>query len=67
MPLPWVADKDGKQFLCACKATSNPPFCDGSHAKPDVLKRYNRQLLEANSKLRDEVARITALLQDKTA
>ena len=27
----------------------------GSHAGPDALKAYNRQLLQANSQLRDEV------------
>jgi glutamate synthase domain-containing protein 2 len=33
-----VVDEDQEAFLCACKHTSNTPFCDGTHANfPDDL------------------------------
>eukprot|EP00730_Choanoeca_flexa_P007672 TRINITY_DN12373_c3_g2_i2.p1 TRINITY_DN12373_c3_g2~~TRINITY_DN12373_c3_g2_i2.p1 ORF type:complete len:118 (+),score=26.76 TRINITY_DN12373_c3_g2_i2:472-825(+) len=55
-PMAWKAEKTETKYFCACKATGNAPFCDGSHAKEAVVKRYNKQLLQANSELRDEVA-----------
>eukprot|EP00161_Ancyromonas_sigmoides_P002402 TRINITY_DN1218_c0_g1_i2.p1 TRINITY_DN1218_c0_g1~~TRINITY_DN1218_c0_g1_i2.p1 ORF type:complete len:146 (+),score=49.48 TRINITY_DN1218_c0_g1_i2:150-587(+) len=32
-PLAHTAEADGKRAICMCKATKNPPFCDGSHVK----------------------------------
>lgn len=32
-PLAHVPEADGKRAICMCKATKNPPFCDGSHVK----------------------------------
>lgn len=26
-----VVEEDGDDYLCACKHTSNAPFCDGTH------------------------------------
>jgi glutamate synthase domain-containing protein 2 len=28
-----VSDEDQEAWLCACKHTRNPPFCDGTHAR----------------------------------
>ena len=79
-----MAAKTETAYLCQCKFTNNPPFCDvsmlsrigpvlprrhsksadaqsisfcpkGSHNGAAALKAYNRQLLQANSQLRDEV------------
>lgn len=66
-PLVWTAEKTEKKFFCACKATEKAPFCDGSHAKEPVIKRYNKQLLVANSQLRDEVAELRKQLADLKA
>ncbi len=31
---PLIIDKDGKKIaLCRCGASSNKPYCDGSHQK----------------------------------
>lgn len=29
----FVAEESGDAYLCQCKQTANPPFCDGKHAK----------------------------------
>jgi CDGSH-type Zn-finger protein len=26
-----VPEKTGRAFLCTCKQTANPPYCDGAH------------------------------------
>ncbi|KAK6300412.1 hypothetical protein J4Q44_G00285100 [Coregonus suidteri] len=31
MPLRFVPEKDSKAWLCGCKYTANPPYCDGTH------------------------------------
>jgi CDGSH-type Zn-finger protein len=31
--LEFTADSSAKKFLCQCKHTKNPPFCDGAHSK----------------------------------
>ena len=31
MPKKFTAEEDGDGFLCLCKQTKTPPFCDGSH------------------------------------
>ena len=30
-PKAFKAEQDGEAYLCMCKHTNNPPFCDGSH------------------------------------
>eukprot|EP00051_Salpingoeca_urceolata_P026847 m.478978 g.478978 ORF g.478978 m.478978 type:complete len:195 (+) comp21290_c0_seq1:1405-1989(+) len=54
-PMKFVAEKTETKGLCACKFTKNPPYCDGSHKGPEALKAYNKQLLKANSALRDNL------------
>jgi CDGSH-type Zn-finger protein len=29
--LKFTAEEDGEVWLCNCKHTNNPPFCDGTH------------------------------------
>lgn len=31
-PLVFVAEETKTSYLCGCKYTANPPFCDGAHA-----------------------------------
>ncbi|NLZ34885.1 MAG: CDGSH iron-sulfur domain-containing protein [Clostridiales bacterium] len=30
-PMYFDAEKDGIAYLCGCKKTKNPPYCDGTH------------------------------------
>lgn len=30
-PLRFKAEETGTAFLCGCKQTYNPPYCDGTH------------------------------------
>jgi len=30
-PLEFTVEKDRRAFLCSCKKTKKPPYCDGSH------------------------------------
>ena len=30
-PKGFIAKDDGEAYLCQCKQTSNPPYCDGTH------------------------------------
>jgi len=32
-PIAVSVDEDTEAFLCQCKSTGNPPYCDGSHTK----------------------------------
>jgi CDGSH-type Zn-finger protein len=32
-PLAFTADATKEAWLCQCKRTSNPPYCDGTHKK----------------------------------
>ena len=32
-PLSFTAEKTGDAYLCMCKQTKNPPYCDGTHSK----------------------------------
>jgi len=49
--------KKDTYWVCGCKQTSDPNFfCDGTHNKAEVAQKFNKQLLQANTKLRDEVA-----------
>ncbi len=36
-PLRFVPEKDTTVWLCGCKYTNNPPYCDGTH-KQDFIK-----------------------------
>lgn len=43
--------------MCTCKATgSEVGFCDGTHHTEPVLLKYSRQLLKANSELKEDLA-----------
>ena len=33
-PVVFRAKRDGKVYLCGCKRTKNPPYCDGRHDAP---------------------------------
>ena len=37
MPLRFVPEQDSTAWLCGCKYTNNPPYCDGTH-KQDFIK-----------------------------
>ena len=30
-PLTFTAQKTGRAYICMCKHTKNPPYCDASH------------------------------------
>jgi CDGSH-type Zn-finger protein len=30
-PMAFTVEKDENAYLCACKHTKKPPYCDGSH------------------------------------
>ena len=32
-PVAFTAEETKKVFLCGCKRTKTPPFCDGTHMK----------------------------------
>lgn len=36
-PLRFIADKDATVWLCGCKHTHNPPYCDGTHKQAVVV------------------------------
>ena len=36
-PLEFVAQKDEVRYICMCKQTNTPPYCDSSHLKKEVL------------------------------
>lgn len=36
-PVKYVADSSKRVFFCVCKASNNPPLCDGSHKKYSAL------------------------------
>jgi len=33
-PVKFTLTEDKKVWLCDCKRTGNPPYCDGTHSKP---------------------------------
>ena len=72
-PLEFTPEESKTYYVCACKRTGKletTMMCDGSHAKKEVLKMYNQQLLKANSKLaaeKDELAKRVAELERQMA
>jgi len=36
-PLRFVPEKDSTVWLCGCKHTNNPPYCDGTHKQDFIL------------------------------
>lgn len=46
--------------LCLCKRTHTPPYCDGTHDSPPVLRQYTVQLLQANSRLQADILAVQA-------
>ncbi|MDQ7045589.1 MAG: CDGSH iron-sulfur domain-containing protein [Sulfurimonas sp.] len=37
VPEEFIATRDAGSYLCLCKKTQGPPYCDGTHAKPEKL------------------------------
>jgi len=46
--LKYTAEKDETVWLCQCKHTKNPPFCDGSHKTEQVVKKFEEKSGEEN-------------------
>lgn len=36
-PLRFIAEEDTTVWLCGCKYTNNPPYCDGTHKKDFIV------------------------------
>ncbi|XP_047222400.1 CDGSH iron-sulfur domain-containing protein 3, mitochondrial-like isoform X1 [Girardinichthys multiradiatus] len=36
-PLRFVPEKDSTVWLCGCKHTNNPPYCDGTHKQDFIV------------------------------
>jgi CDGSH-type Zn-finger protein len=38
-PKAFQVEEEKTYFLCNCKQTSNPPFCDGTHRDPSIQEK----------------------------
>ncbi|MBM3439393.1 MAG: CDGSH iron-sulfur domain-containing protein, partial [Bacteroidetes bacterium] len=39
----YTPEKDETVWLCQCKHTKNPPFCDGAHKNAEVTAQFEQQ------------------------
>lgn len=46
-PLRFVPDKDATVWLCGCKHTQTPPYCDGTHKQAFIVSAPLHQLSDS--------------------